>query len=542
MRSRLLAWTATAVLLSLTGAGTAMADAGATQAVGQTAGNAQTADADASSTQVQPTNRNISVRVLSPGDSGAVSQSNESEAAAAAANANATGQAAQQSQPAAGTQAVGQAAHSSQSADADAASKQIKPTNQNISVRVLSEGDDGAVEQENSSSAAALAANANKTAQEAQQSGGGDDDGGGTQAAGQKADNEQNADADATSVQDRPENVNAPVRVLSEGDGGDVEQENSSKAKSAALNANATKQAATQNQGGGEETSEGKAPEAASAPGEDEGVKQDKGGEDHGAPAIQAVGQKAASDQDAESEATSKQAGAKNVNAPVRVKSHGDQGDAEQSNSSKAGSLAANKNATGQLAKQAQGERDGGGPAVQAIGQLNKSEQDADSEATSRQVGAKNVNAPVGALTRGRGGDVEQSNESKAGSIAANRNATKQAAAQWLGGDDDSVAIQAIGQAAFNDQDADAEATSVQLWPANVNAPVATLGGHGDCTGGEEDRKDAHSAEGNDAEGCHATGENHEGGGEGSVEQDNTSAALSAGLNANWTGQFAVQG
>ena len=118
MRSRLLAWTATVVLLSLTGTGTAMADDVASgQAVGQTAASEQTADAGASSTQVQPTNQNISVRVLSPGDNGAVSQSNTSAAEAVAANDNATQQAASQDAAGSGTQAVGQEAQNTQAAE-----------------------------------------------------------------------------------------------------------------------------------------------------------------------------------------------------------------------------------------------------------------------------------------------------------------------------------------------------------------------------------------------------------------------------------------
>ncbi|MEA2289763.1 MAG: hypothetical protein QOD55_1760, partial [Solirubrobacteraceae bacterium] len=247
MRSRLLAWAAAAVLIPLMGTGTAMADVAPGQVVGQTAASQQTANADADSTQVEPTNQNISVRVLSSGDDGAVTQSNTSAAEAAAANANATLQAAGQSAPADGTQAVGQEAQNTQAADASADSTQIKPTNQNVAVRVLSDGDNGDVSQENTSSAAALAANANKTAQVADQSGG--EDGGGAQAVAQKAVSDQEADADATSVQDQPSNVNAPVRVLSEGDGGDVEQANTSTAKSAALNANKTLQEAAQDQG-----------------------------------------------------------------------------------------------------------------------------------------------------------------------------------------------------------------------------------------------------------------------------------------------------
>src|SRR5690348_3186022 len=251
MRSRLLAWSA-AVLMPLVGAGTAMADVvPGTQTVGQTAVSGQTANSAATSTQVDPTNQNISVRVLSPGSDGAVTQSNTSDATAAAANANAALQAAQQAAPAAASQAVGQTAASQQAANADATSAQIKPTNQNIAVRVLSPGNDGSVTQSNSSSAASLAANANKTAQLAAQAagGGGRTGGGGSQAVGQQAASAHHAHSDATPVQDHPSNVNAPVRVLSGGNGGRVDQSNASAAKSAALNANETVQKAARDQG-----------------------------------------------------------------------------------------------------------------------------------------------------------------------------------------------------------------------------------------------------------------------------------------------------
>ncbi|MEA2323995.1 MAG: hypothetical protein QOD81_3845 [Solirubrobacteraceae bacterium] len=576
MRSRLLAWAATAVLLSLMGAGTAMADVAPGEAVGQTAASQQSANADANSTQVEPTNQNISVRVLSSGDDGAVTQSNTSAAEAAAANANATLQAAGQSAPAGGNQAVGQEAQNTQAADATADSTQIKPTNQNIAVRVLSDGDNGDVSQENTSSAAALAANANKTAQVADQSGG--EGGGGAQAVAQKAASDQYADADANSVQDHPSNVDAPVRVLSKGDGGEVEQANTSTAKSAALNANETLQKAAQDQGDQRRPvhEDNACCEQQKPVQEDKGacceqkpVQQD--GEGCGcaskpSAAIQAIGQKADNRQSADADATSKQVGAKNVNAPVRVKSAGGDGDVSQSNDSFAGAIAANKNATGQFAQQAQGASGPGTVGIQAIGQLAKSDQNADADATSLQVGATNVNAPVGVLSGGGGGgDVSQSNSSVAGALALNLNATKQVARQDMGGGSGPLAIQAIGQAAFNHQDADADASSFQLWPANVNTPVST-GGENACgcaskpegkapegkapadSKGEAPLGEAPADSKGDAALDHPSGERpapvgHEPmkGGDGSVEQANDSAALAAGLNANWTGQLAFQ-
>jgi hypothetical protein len=534
MRSRLLAWSA-AVLLPLVGAGTAMADvAPGTQAVGQTAASGQTANSAATSAQVDPTNQNISVRVLSPGNDGAVTQSNTSDATSAAANANAALQAAQQAAPAAGgTQAVGQTAANEQAANSDATSAQIKPTNQNISVRVLSPGNDGSVSQSNSSSAASLAANANKTAQLAAQSVGGGG-GGGSQAIGQQAASAQKATSDATSVQDHPSNVNAPTRVLSGGNGGSVSQANDSAAKSAALNANETVQKAAQDQGASEPVRGSGGSDPAGTPcGCDSKPPATSCGCASSPPAtpcgcassqpatgIQAVGQQAFNAQDAKAHATSIQVGAKNVNAPVRVLSPGNDGPVSQSNTSFAGALAANENATGQFAAQAQGGLGPGAVGIQAIGQKAVNLQKADADAASLQVAPTNINAPVSVLSPGGGGgSVSQSNNSFAAALGLNKNATGQVALQAQGGlGPGAVGIQAIGQEAFSFQDANADALSLQLFPTNVNAPVSIGGGKSSPPVLAPPK-----------------------GGAGPVDQSNSSAALGAALNANFLGQFALQ-
>ena len=72
-------------------AGTAFG-AGPVQSGTQSSSTDQAALAASSATQVQPTNQNISVRVLSPGNDGAVSQSNEAESSANAANTASTTQ------------------------------------------------------------------------------------------------------------------------------------------------------------------------------------------------------------------------------------------------------------------------------------------------------------------------------------------------------------------------------------------------------------------------------------------------------------------
>ncbi len=455
MNRHILAWAASAAVLGVAGAAPAMAaDPPATQALGQTASNQQSASSDAASTQDNPTNQNISVRVLSPGNNGPVTQTNASQALAAAGNANSTSQSATQAQGGGGgTQAVGQDAASKQTADADAASTQVKPSNQNIDVRVLSPGHNGPVSQTNASQAGALAGNKNSTSQNAAQTQGG---GGGTQAVGQDADNKQNASADAHSKQVEPSNQNIGVRVLSPGDNGSVSQTNASEAGALAANHNDTTQDAKQSQGG-------------SAPVPVRECKLDCG---HGSSTgIQAVGQSAANKQDASADATSEQIHPSNVNAPVRVGSPGNDGSVDQANVSSAEALAANANGTTQSADQQQGGG-GSGPAIQAAGQQASSDQKADADAESKQIGASNTNAPVRVLSAGGGGSVEQLNASGAIALAGNENATAQGARQVQGGMRGGPAIQALGQDAGNRQHADADAESEQICPVNLNAPV----------------------------------------------------------------------
>src|SRR5206468_7979597 len=110
MNPRVLAWVASAVFLPLLGAGPAFAtdSPSGTQAISQCACSQQSADASAASTQTKPTNQNISVNVLSPGDTGPVTQTNSSAAVAAAGNNNSTDQTASQDPPSGGsTQAIG---------------------------------------------------------------------------------------------------------------------------------------------------------------------------------------------------------------------------------------------------------------------------------------------------------------------------------------------------------------------------------------------------------------------------------------------------
>jgi hypothetical protein len=343
-----------------------------TQIAGQKADNDQDADADADSKQVHPQNTNVSVRIFSPGDNGPVTQSNTSAAGALAANTNTTCQCITQSQSGGpGAQIAGQLAKSEQDADADADSKQIHPTNENASIRVGSPGADGPVSQSNTSLALAGALNANETHQSIGQQSGGP----GLQVAGQKATSDQHADADADAVQYAPSNVNAPVRVLSPGGGGSVEQSNAALAGALAANLDKTTQSIDQQQSGGP-----------------------------GGPYIQAAGQLAGNEQKADADADATQCCAENVNAPVAVldkgKGHdgedGSAGSVEQSNLVAALAAAVNLNGTHQSIGQSQSGP--GGLSIQAAGQKAWNHQDADADADAFQIGARNVNAPVSIL------------------------------------------------------------------------------------------------------------------------------------------------
>jgi hypothetical protein len=368
MRKKFLASIVSALALGV-GAGPAMADGSVSgQLAEQVAGSAQSAVSNATSTQINPTNQNISVRVLSPGNDGDVTQSNESAAGSFAGNSNDTAQAVDQSQGGGGgvgIQESGQLAGNLQQAGSNAESTQVHPTNQNISVRVLSEGGNGSVDQSNESNAKSFAGNKNTLTQDTTQEQSGSEccaapspmkgseccdtpapkkgtsrehtdscdcqSGVGIQAGGQEAFNKQKAESNAESKQINPTNKNIGVRILSPGDDGDVSQSNSSTALSGAFNKNDTSQSLDQTQSG-----------------------SGCGPCSHGL-GIQAGGQKALNLQHADSNAESKQINPTNKALSLRFKSEGGGGAVSQSNSSFAGSLAANKNALSQALTQTQG-------------------------------------------------------------------------------------------------------------------------------------------------------------------------------------------
>jgi hypothetical protein len=411
------------------------------QVVGQSAENAQEAKAVALTEQSGASNENISVRVLSPGDSGSVSQSNVASSNATAGNSNTTGQSATQSQAGSGgSQTVGQSAGNEQSATALSGTVQKHPSNSNISVRVLSPGDDGDVEQSNVATSNATAGNVNGTQQSANQTQGGGSDSckcgsAGSQVIGQSADSKQGALAGALTVQKGAENENISVRVLSPGKNGSVSQSNVASSNATAGNSNRTGQTADQSQAGG-------------SCGCGSGT--------------QVIGQSASNLQGAAAFSATIQEKPSNSNTPIRVLSEGDDGDVTQSNVATSNATAANENGTSQTADQSQGS----GSGIQVIGQESKSGQLALSAALTAQLGASNENAPVRVLSPGYGGSVSQTNHASSNSAAGNSNATGQNAVQHGGKDSGCCGgkgIQAIGQSSQNWQAAGALAVTLQL-------------------------------------------------------------------------------
>ncbi|HSL64453.1 MAG TPA: hypothetical protein VK874_07310, partial [Gaiellaceae bacterium] len=316
--------------------------------------------------------------------------------------------------------------------------------------------------------AAALSATANKTDQSIDQTQGGGSkhdpkdpkccgsDAIYIQAAGQESKSEQGARSDADSTQIGASNANAPVRIDSKGDGGNVTQTNLSAALAASLNANKTEQDVDQTQGGGS--------------------KYDPRCGCSDALYVQASGQSAKNDQWADSDAESKQIKPSNTNVPVRIDSKGDDGDVTQTNLSAALAASLNANETDQKLDQTQGgskydpkhdsrydPKCGCSDAlyVQAAGQESKNDQWADSNAESKQVGATNVWDPVRIDSRGTHGDVTQLNASLDAALSANANKSRNHASQSQAGSGSGYQ-QALGQAAGNRQKAGSGARSHQ--------------------------------------------------------------------------------
>ena len=461
-------------LLLAAGAATAAAASPGVQVAGQSADSAQQATSASGATQIDPSNTNISVRVLSPGNDGPVTQSNTATSDASSTNSNSTTQDADQAQSAGGIQATQQLTGNAQDAEALSHAYQSGATNYNIGVRVLSPGSDGAVTQSNDASSSAQSTNTNTTNQSSDQDQSGTSScgcapvtttvpscgcepaaapavdapagqtevGSGSspdvQSSDQEAENIQLAGAASSATQIDPQNVNSSVRVLSPGNDGSVSQSNSDSSTATASNANTTDQTSDQDQYAGKGSC------GCSSPTDVQFADQSAGN-------LQVAG--------AASEAT--QIGAENVNLPVRVLSPGSNGSVDQSNSVESTADSTNTNTTRQKSDQDQTGRGCGcasSDPIQIAEQSSGSYQGAAALSAAGQFGAKNDNSPVRVGSGGYDGSVTQSNSDTSDASASNTNSTKQTADQDQSspsrecGCHDGIGIQVLGQQSENGQ------------------------------------------------------------------------------------------
>jgi hypothetical protein len=467
---------------------------GGVQSSQQSADTEQGAAAGSSATQVAPSNSNISVRVLSPGDDGDVSQSNNATSTASAANSAATTQGSSQTQDGApGVQSAVQEAGTEQGALGLSSAKQIHPSNSNTSVRVLSPGDDGDVSQSNNATSTASASNNAATTQNATQdpkgSSCGCDGSIPVQAIGQSSWTNQLGISASDAKQIDPSNSNYPIRVWSEGDNGDVTQSNDATSTATTTNNAATTQNATQD-------------ESPSMCGCD------------GGKSVQALGQYSSTDQLGVALSAAFQKGASNSSDPVRIWSPGDDGDVSQANDATSTASSNNTAATTQTGSQSQS-----GSGIQALGQYAQTGQAGVALSLAAQLPGKsrcgcgssfgNEANPVRIASPGDGGDVTQSNDATSTSTAANDAATTQNGTQDQAGSCgcSGPAVQALGQQAGTLQYGLALSAALQIGAKNASSPIRVWSPYGD----------------------------------GSTSQSNDATSAATGANEGGTGQTAAQ-
>jgi hypothetical protein len=439
-------------------AATAGADTGPIQVSGQSAGTSQGAVAASGATQTNPTNTNVSIRVLSPGNDGNVTQSNTAASSATAGNAAATNQSSgQNAGGAGGIQTSQQAAGTEQLGIALSAAQQSNPTNVNVPIRVLSEGNDGNVTQSNNAVSTGTAANSAGTTQSSTQNQGGSPCGCGypepvaapapsttpcgcgdssspIQTSEQSAGTHQSAGALSKAEQTNPSNTNVSVRVLSPGNGGNVTQSNTAASAATAGNTAATTQSSTQNAGASKCSC--------------------------GASPVQQAKQAAGTGQEAGALSVADQVHPSNTSSPVRVGSLGNDGSVDQSNTAASAANAANKADTTQTATQA-----AAGNGIEIAGQDAGTKQGALAASLAHQAGASNDASPVRVDSPGGGGSVKQSNDAASAANAGNAASTNQTDTQTVAGAPcgcNGLGIQVLGQQSGTQQAAIALSAAVQ--------------------------------------------------------------------------------
>jgi hypothetical protein len=528
-------------------AGTAFA-ADPVQSSTQSSNIGQGAIAASSATQIQPSNSNISVRVLSPGNDGNVTQSNDATSSAnasndadttqkatqssmgcscvvkdgkidgvlgtamqaaapqgatgqsntagssgTAANTAPTSQTSTQAAPSgggSGVQSSTQDAKTGQLAGAASSATQIAPSNSNISVRVLSPGNDGNVTQSNTAKSSADASNDADTSQNSTQDASGS---GGVQFATQDATTLQGALAESSAKQIHPENSSTSVRVGSFGNGGSVKQSNTADSSADASNDADVDQTVSQDPHGKSSCGCGGSGDS-----------------------VQAAGQSSKVLQGAFAASSATQIKPSNENNPVRIASFGNDGSVDQSNTAKSDADASNDADVDQTAEQ---EQEGGScgcshdPSVQALGQSSFVGQAAIGLSSAKQVGAENENGPIRVWSPGGAGSVTQSNTADSSADASNDADVSQDGSQAQ----DGSGIQALGQ----------DSSVFQLGFAASSA--AQLPGKSECGCG-------HSfGNSNDPVRIYSFGN------DGSVKQDNTASSSADASNSADVDQSAEQ-
>jgi hypothetical protein len=443
MRKILLALVLVAVTC-LTAVSVAAADPGPIQVSGQSADTSQQAAAASSATQTNPSNTNISIRVLSPGNDGNVTQANTAGSSAAAGNASNTSQGS--SQTAGGgnpIQSSTQSASTGQVATALSLASQYGASNTNVPIRVLSPGNDGNVSQTNAVGSHAAAGNAAGTSQTGTQTAAGGSSSCGCsgsstpiQTSDQSASTEQDAAALSHATQIDPSNTSVSVRVLSPGNDGNVSQANTVGSSALAGNLAGTSQSSRQ-----------------TAPAASCGCS---------GTAIQQADQSAETGQEAAALSAAAQADPSNEAAPVRVGSGGNGGSTRQENTAGSSAAALNGAATSQQGSQSAGS----GNAIQIASQDASTAQGALAASAAAQLGASNDASPVRVDSPGNGGSVSQSNAVGSSAIAGNLAGTTQNANQTAAGTCgcSGTGIQVLGQKSDTDQGAIAASEAIQAF------------------------------------------------------------------------------
>jgi hypothetical protein len=441
---RIIVLLALLAVAALVGANASRADTGPIQVAGQSAGTSQQAAAGSSATQTNPSNTNVDIRVLSPGNDGNVTQTNAVGSNAAAGNASSTTQSGTQSASGGGVQTLQQQAVTGQLAAALSSASQTGASNTNVPIRVLSGGNDGNVTQTNAVGSNAGAGNLATTAQTGSQS----QAGGGScacsatgsqpiQTSDQGASTQQAALAGSSAKQTDPSNVNVSIRVLSGGNDGNVTQSNVAGSNAVAGNGSTSQQSSTQ-----------------AAAGSQCGC---------GSSAIQSGQQSAGTEQGAGALSGTDQSDPSNGTQPVAASSAGNGGNVSQLNG--AGSSAAAGNASG--TSQATTQSAGADP-IQLAKQDAQTEQGALAGSTAEQDGASNDSSPVRVLSPGNGGTTTQANSASSSANAANLSGTTQgvgqAAAAGCGCSSSGLApIQIASEDAGTGQSATALSSATQL-------------------------------------------------------------------------------